>query len=55
MKVLKIILLFIITTIFNSVIFLKLMLSNLEINYVLVIMLIVVFLSIMLNMLVIEK
>ena len=55
MKILKTILLFIITTIFNSVIFFKLMLSDMEINYVLGIMLIFIFLSILLNILLLEK
>lgn len=55
MKILKTILLFIITTIFNSVIFFNLMLSDLRITYVLGVMLIFIFLSIILNMLVLEK
>lgn len=55
MKVLKTILLFIITVSFNGVILFKLMLSDLEINYVLGVMLIFIFLSLLLSMLVLEK
>lgn len=55
MKELKTIVLFISTTIFNSVVLYKLMISDLSINYVLGIMLIFIFLSILLAMLVSEK
>ena len=55
MKVLKTILVFIITVSFNSVVLYKLMLSDLDVSYVLGIMLIFIFLSILLAMLVSEK
>ena len=55
MKILKTILLFILTTIFNSGILYKLMLSNLGVSYVLGVMIIFIFLSIVLTMLVLEK
>ena len=55
MKILKTILLFILTTIFNSVILYKLMLSNLGVSYVLGVMIVFIFLSIVLTMLVLEK
>lgn len=55
MKVLKTILLFIITVSFNSILLYKLMLSDLGVSYVLGVMLIFIFLSIILTMLVSEK
>lgn len=55
MKILKTILLIILTVSFNSIVLYKLMMSNLEINYVLGVMLIFIFLSIVLTMLVSEK
>lgn len=55
MKELKTIVLFISTVIFNSVILYRLMLSDLEVNCVLGMMLIFIFLSLLLVMLVLEK
>lgn len=55
MKILKTILLIILTVSFNIIVLYKLMLSNLGINYVLGIMLIFIFLSILLTMLLLEK
>lgn len=55
MKVLKTILVFIITVSFNSVVLYKLMLSDLGASYVLGITLIFIFLSLLLAMLMLEK
>ena len=55
MNIIKNITTILITVLFNAISFYKLMISSLDINYVLMIMIVFVFLSIVLNMLVIEN